>query len=440
MINNNIPQNPNVNTGSAIESSIYLKKTDLPKNISAFNNDKGYMLSSALEVWMMKHSYIPKPEIEKLIKKANIEVIDIVNKSTDGEAISKLDSYIKGINQEIVEIKDKLNDIGINDISKINSEINDIHTDIKNIENNSKNYLTEHQSLEGYATEQWVDEQKYIKEIPSDISYFTNDTGYLTSSDLKSYATQDWIKSKGYITKHQSLDEYVKKTDIPELTKDFVKGADIPEIPTKISQFINDKGYITKHQSLDGYVKKTDIPKFDNIATKTDIPVKLSQLEDDKGYLTEHQSLIGYVKESSLSTYVRKMELNNTLRNYVVKNNVYSKSSVDNIVSDYLKKKDANDIYYSKNEVRDRYITISDANNSFLRIEDYRGIKDATTINDKYKDKTLEEFEKNLDKYVGSNGFYIVNTNDIVIVKDHKILNIFKDGVPQATLHWRKEI
>ena len=30
--------------------------------------------------------------------------------------------------------------------------------------------------------------------------------------------------------------------DIKELTKDFVKGDDIPEIPTKLSQFINDKG------------------------------------------------------------------------------------------------------------------------------------------------------------------------------------------------------
>ena len=439
MINNNIPQNPNVNTGSAIESSIYLKKSDLPKNISAFNNDKGYILSSSLEVWMMKHSYMPKPEIEKLIKKANIEVIDIVNKSTDGEAISKLDGYIKGINQEIVEIKDKLNDIGINDISKINSEIDIINNNIKNIENNSKNYLTEHQSLEGYATEQWVNEQKYIKEIPSDISYFTNDTGYLTSSDLKSYATQNWVKSRGYITEHQSLEGYVKKTDIKELTKDFVKGDDIPEIPTKLSQFINDKGYITEHQSLDGYVKKTDIPKFDNIATKTDIPIKLSQLENDKGYLTKHQSLIGYVKESSLSTYVKKSELNNTLRNYAVKNNVYSKSSVDNIISNYLKIKDADNMYYSKDEIKDKYMTIVDANNSFLRIADYRGIKDATTINDEYMGNSLAEFENNLDK-IGSNGFYIVNKNDIVIVKDHKILNIFKDGVPQVTLQWTEEI
>lgn len=394
MINNNIPQNPNVNTGSAIESSIYLKKSDLPKNISAFNNDKGYILSSSLEVWMMKHSYIPKPEIEKLIKKANIEVIDIVNKSTDGEAISKLDGYIKGINQEIVEIKDKLNDIDINDISKINSEIDIINNNIKNIENNSKKYLTEHQSLDGYATEQWVNEQKYIKEIPSDISYFTNDTGYLTSLDLKSYATHDWVTSQGYIT---------------------------------------------EHQSLDGYVKKTDIPKFDNIATKTDIPIKLSQLENDKGYLTKHQSLIGYVKESSLSTYVKKSELNNTLRNYAVKNNVYSKSSVDNIISNYLKIKDADNMYYSKDEIKDKYMTIVDANNSFLRISDYRGIKDATTINDEYKGNSLAEFENNLDK-IGSNGFYIVNKNDIVIVKDHKILNIFKDGVPQVTLQWTEEI
>jgi len=374
MINNNVPQNPNVNSGSVMDGSIYLKKSELPKNVGAFDNDKGYISSSALEVWMMKHSYIPRPEIERLIKKANIEIIDIVNKSSDGEAIKRLDSYIEGINREIVEIKDRLNKIGITDIKGINDRITGINDDIDDIRKESKNYLTEHQSLKGYATEQWVREQKYL-------------------------------------TEHQSLKDYTKKTDIPNLTQDFIKKDDVPEL-------------------MEEYAKKTDIPE---------IPTKISMFENDKGYLTEHQSLKDYVKNSSLSSYVRKTDLTG----YVKKTDVYAKSSMDNILTDYLKKDDAKNQYPSKVEVSKTYITKTDANNSFLRIEDYRGIKDAATINDEYKEKSLGNLTDDIKGLM--NGFYIVKGDDgddgydIVIVKDHKIINMFKDGVSQPSLVWREE-
>lgn len=437
MINNNVPQNPNVNSGSVMDGSIYLKKSELPKNVGAFDNDKGYISSSALEVWMMKHSYIPRPEIERLIKKANIEIIDIVNKSSDGEAIKRLDSYIEGINREIVEIKDRLNKIGISDITEINGKIDTISNDINEIRKESKNYLTEHQSLEGYVTKQWVNDQKYltkhqslsnyiskpemqdiinglalkndIPNIPEKISYFKNDVGYVIKDNLSSYATQEWVEKKKYLTEHQSLKGYVKNTDIPNLTQDFIKKDNMSEL-------------------MNEYAKKTDIPE---------IPTKISEFENDKGYLTEHQSLKDYAKNSSLSSYVRKTDLNTTLTGYAKKTDVYAKSSMDNILTDYLKKDDAKNQYPSKVEVSKTYITKTDANNSFLRIEDYRGIKDAATINDEYKEKSLGNLTDDIKGLM--NGFYIVNGDDIVIVKDHKIINMFKDGVSQPSLVWREE-
>ena len=47
----------------------------------------------------------------------------------------------------------------------------------------TKNVLTSHQSLNGYATEDWVGQQ-----------------GYLTSSALNGYATEDWVGQQGYLT------------------------------------------------------------------------------------------------------------------------------------------------------------------------------------------------------------------------------------------------
>ena len=67
-----------------------------------------------------------------------------------------------------------------------------------------KGYLTEHQSLEGYALK---------SEIPS----------------LYGYATENWVENKGYLTEHQSLDGYATQS------------------------WVTEQGYLTEHQSLDGY-------------------------------------------------------------------------------------------------------------------------------------------------------------------------------------------
>ena len=37
------------------------------------------------------------------------------------------------------------------------------------------------------------------------------------------------------------------------------------------------------------------------------------------------------------------------------------------------------------------------------------------------------------------NGFYIVNHDDIVVVKDHSVVNLFQDGTPHAVIEWKEE-
>ena len=52
MINNNQEKNTNISTGTKSESNIYLKKSELPKNVSSFKNDAKYISESALTVWL----------------------------------------------------------------------------------------------------------------------------------------------------------------------------------------------------------------------------------------------------------------------------------------------------------------------------------------------------------------------------------------------------
>ena len=167
------------------------------------------------------------------------------------------------------------------------------------------------------------------------------------------------INDKGYLTSHQSLKDYVKKSDLVDFVteseldevkkalkyvslkddiKEFAKKSDVP---TKTSQLFNDSGYLTKHQSLDGYVKDSELSKYisrdefenrinsldiiddlekyltkddiKNIAYVSDIPTKLSDMFNDVGYLTKHQSLDGYVKKSDTDIFVTKPEIDDII-------------------------------------------------------------------------------------------------------------------------------
>lgn len=54
---------------------------------------------------------------------------------------------------------------------------------------NEQNFLKEHQSLDGYATQQWVNEQNFLKEHQS----------------LDGYATQHWVNEQNFLKQHQDI-------------------------------------------------------------------------------------------------------------------------------------------------------------------------------------------------------------------------------------------
>jgi hypothetical protein len=112
---------------------------------------------------------------------------------------------------------------------------------------------------DGYTPVKWVDywtaedregiiyELEDAIHIPTKVSELDNDKGYLTEhQSLSGYATEAWVEAKKYLTQHQDLSAYAKKNEIPT-------------VPEKISAFENDKGYLTQHQSLAGYVKQSEV-------------------------------------------------------------------------------------------------------------------------------------------------------------------------------------
>ena len=97
-----------------------------------------------------------------------------------------------------------------------------------------------------------------------------NDSGFITSSALSGYASENYVDGK--------IDEV--EGDIPTKTSDltndsdFITSSDIPTVPTKTSDLTNDSGFITS----------ADIPT---------IPTKTSDLNNDSGFITS-SALSGY--------------------------------------------------------------------------------------------------------------------------------------------------
>lgn len=195
-------------------------------------------------------------------------------------------------------------------------------------------------SLDGYATEQWVEDKHYITGVdlsdyalkseipvvPTSNTAFTNDAGYLTEhQSLSGYATEAFVS--GFTYDKATIDEkvagggsfdpsqYYNKTATDELlaekldataytptdlsnyyTKSEVDNeiisaitdveAEIPVVPTSNTAFTNDAGYITG-VDLSNYATKDNLTAAtDDMATKTWV--------NNQGYLTEHQSLSAY--------------------------------------------------------------------------------------------------------------------------------------------------
>ena len=129
-----------------------------------------------------------------------------------------------------------------------------------------------------------------IPTVPTNISSFTNDSGYITSIPSE-YITDSELTAKGYATENyvQTAIDNAQLSGGSGETVDITKYALKTELPTKTSQLTNDSNYLTSIPSE--YVTETEL--------------------NNKGYLTEHQSLKNYAKTSDLHAHDNKSILDN---------------------------------------------------------------------------------------------------------------------------------
>ena len=170
-----------------------------------------------------------------------------------------------------IDLKVPIKQVGGGAVDSVNGMTGDVVLDIPSktsqLENDS-GFLTEHQSLAEYAKK---------SEIP-DVS------GFLTSIPDE-YVTETELDAKGYLTEHQSLAEYAKKSEL--FSKDYNDLTNKPTIPSVEG--------LASTKYVDEKVAAIVVPSLDGYATE--------QWVEGKGYLTQHQSLADY----STTTQVQSM-------------------------------------------------------------------------------------------------------------------------------------
>ena len=183
------------------------------------------------------------------------------------------------------------------------SEIPTVPTNVSAFTNDA-GYLTEHQSLNNYYTKTESD-GKYATQVVvnEEIAARINDVREVKATleskadkseipTLNGYATEQWVGQQGYLTEHQPLKTINGETIVGNGNIEISSGEETDPIWT--AEKVN---YYTKSEintSLETKADKTEIPSLNGYATE--------QWVGQQGYLTEHQPLKTINGESILGS------------------------------------------------------------------------------------------------------------------------------------------
>lgn len=187
-------------------------------------------------------------------------------------------NIVKSLCQEpncepVVVNSDWVQEIVKNVATAVAEEIKDIQVDLSNYYTKTEvdeKVANVNVDLTGYATETYVQEQidaipepdlsdyALKTDIPTNVSDFTNDAGYITTIPDE-YVTEAELESKGYLTEHQDLSAYALKTEVPSVeglaTETYVDNA---------------VAAVDVSEQLKDYAKSADVYTKTEVDNKTD--------------------------------------------------------------------------------------------------------------------------------------------------------------------------
>jgi hypothetical protein len=134
--------------------------------------------------------------------------------------------------------------------------------------------VTPEHTLSSKADKSFVEDNYYNK---STVDKKIADAVTNGTVDLDGFATEQWVNEQGFLKEHQDISHLAEKSELPTKTSDltndsgFITIDDVPEVtvPTKVSELENDSKFIT----------------IDEVPEVT-VPTKTSDLTNDSGFIT----------------------------------------------------------------------------------------------------------------------------------------------------------
>ena len=161
--------------------------------------------------------------------------------------------------------------------------------------------------LDGLATEEFVTQKIAEAELnDKDVdltAYYTKTEVDALIPDVNGFATKDEVDEAIY-----HIEQDIRSRATEAFVKAEIAKIEIPEVPTKVSELENDAGYITKHQGLDEYAKKSDIPSIEGLATEDFVRSEIAKAELNSGEVTEEELT------NLLANYYNKTEVDNKIK------------------------------------------------------------------------------------------------------------------------------
>lgn len=205
---------------SSTHLSDYALKTEIPSTETIVNKavekveEKGYLTEHqslanyVTETQLEGKNYLTQhQDISKLATKQAVD--DVEAKVTQLENRPVTSSY------DDSEIKRKLKELEDRPVTANIDTSNFVTT----TQLEDKHYLTQHQDISGLATKEQLDELRNNQPTVDTSNLATKEElNQLRGSqpNVDNLVTKDELASKGYLTQHQSLEEYAKKSELPQ--------------------------------------------------------------------------------------------------------------------------------------------------------------------------------------------------------------------------------
>ena len=269
----------------------------VPTNVSEFTNDAGYLVAADIVGKADKSDTYTKEEVDDKIDNIIGGEINLQNYYTKSEIDASQAAQDTAIAakapQATTYTKTEVNNLvspKANSADLATVATSGSYNDLTDKPNIPAMQVQSDWNQTGTSEPDYIKNKPTIPTVPTDVSAFTNDAGYLINTDIEGKADKsdtytktevDDIISQVQAGQGSSLKNYYTKTQIDSQQAvqdaaialkansadlatvatsgdydDLSNKPTIPTVPTNVSAFTNDAGYLTKHQSLDNYYTK----------------------------------------------------------------------------------------------------------------------------------------------------------------------------------------